>query len=61
MENICKKVDVVYKQLKKNEEAPKTDYLFNNKIGGGKTNVQKTVDKLDQINKMGNMIIRSDA
>ena len=61
VENICKKVDVVYKQLKKNEEAPKTDYLFNNKIGGGKTNVQKTVDKLDQINKMGNMIIRSDA
>ena len=59
VEKICKKTDVVYKQIKKNEVAPKTEYLFNNKIGGGKTNVQKTVEKLDQINKLGDMIIRT--
>ena len=58
VQNVCNKIDLIYKQLKKNEVSPGTDYLFNTKINGGKTNLQKTVDKLDKINKLGSMIVR---
>ena len=59
VDTVCNKIDLIYKQLKKNEVSPETDYLFNNKITG-KTNLQKTVDKLDKISQMGDMIIRTE-
>lgn len=56
VENVVKKIDTVYKQVKKNEIAPKTDYLMGS-LGGAKTDLDKTIEKMDKLNSM-NTIIR---
>ena len=57
IETVVKKIDTVYKQVKKNEIAPKTDYLTGS-AGGAKSDLDKTIEKMDKLNSM-NTIIRS--
>ena len=48
--NVLKKVDVVYRQIKKNEKSPKTDYLFMNHGNDKNSQLQKSILKMNQLN-----------
>jgi hypothetical protein len=57
IETVVKKIDTVYKQVKKNEISPKVDYL-SGPAGGAKSDLDKTIEKMDKLNSM-NTIIRT--
>jgi len=58
IEAIKSKIDVIYRQIKKNEIKPKTDYLFNNSICEKTKNLEKTISKLDKMGSLTGFIPR---
>ena len=54
LSNIIKKIDLIYKQIKKNEESPDTEYLFKDIKS---RNLEKTIEKMEKINSFGENFI----
>lgn len=52
--NVMKKIDSVYKQIKKNEESPGTEYLFQDMQ---RNNLEKTIEKLEAMNSFGETFV----
>ena len=50
IQNIVLKIDEIYKQIKKNEKSPKTEYLFAN-IESENT-LEKSLKKMQLMNSM---------
>jgi hypothetical protein len=49
VQNVASKIDLVYKECKKNEKSPATDYLFS---GVERSNLDKTLERLEKMNKL---------
>lgn len=54
IENSLSNIDNIYKQIKKNEDSPNTDYLFANTK---QSNLEKTIQKIDILNKFNNTML----
>jgi len=50
LDAIIKKITVVYKDVKKNEESLQIDYLYNGVGAVERTNLDKTIERLEKMN-----------
>ena len=50
LEMVLENIDAIYKQIKKNENGPGTDYLFSGL--GSNNNLEKSVKKLEMLRAM---------
>jgi hypothetical protein len=50
VKNVIEKISEIYKQIKKNEVSPKTEYLFNNLKK--ENNLENSIKKLNMIENM---------
>jgi hypothetical protein len=53
LESVTQKINLIYKQIKKNEESPNADYLFNNL--DTKNNFERSMKQLDLLNSVDTM------
>ena len=59
IKNLTNKIDIIYTQIKKNEKAPNTNYLFNNELTSNSF-LEQTIQKLDTLNTLTNKMPRTD-
>jgi len=50
LQSVVDNIDAIYKQIKKNEYSPNTDYLYSN-LGEHRSNIENTMKKLEIVNQ----------
>ena len=57
VDNVVKKINLIYKNIKKHEERSNTDYLLSNLPSEKRTNAEKTIEKLGKMDTLHNAML----